>query len=431
MRFTVAPGGSLRGELRIPGDKSISHRAVMLGAIAEGETQISGFLEGEDALATQNAFEAMGVQIEREGPGQLRVQGVGLHGLKPAGRPLDLGNSGTSMRLMAGLLAGQRFESTLIGDASLSRRPMTRVTQPLSQMGAHIEATEAGTAPLRVHPSALKAIDYTLPMASAQVKSCVLLAGLYAEGTSSVTEPAVTRDHTERMLEGMGYAIERRGRQVSLKGGQSLEGGAIEVPRDLSSAAFFLVGASILPGSELVLPGIGVNPSRTGVLDILQMMGAKIALRNLRTVNQEPVADLEVSHSELVGIEVPELLIPLAIDELPVLFIAAAYAKGVTRFTGAGELRVKESDRIGVMARALTTLGIRVEEQPDGLTIWGGTMQGGTIAAEHDHRIAMAMAMAALRSEAAIDVEGVEVVETSFPGFSAMLQAAGARIEMG
>ena len=357
IEFHVQPGGRLSGRVRVPGDKSISHRSVMLGAIAEGVTEVDGFLAGEDNRATLDAFRAMGVTIEEPGPGRLRIQGLGLHGLKPPAGPLYLGNSGTSMRLLAGIAAGQRFDVTLTGDASLSKRPMGRVMAPLRAMGAGIAASDRGTPPLVIRGGCrLRGIDYVLPMASAQVKSCVLLAGLYAEGHTCVTEPAPTRDHTERMLAGFGYPLERHAARVCLDGGGRLIGTRIAVPGDISSAAFFLVGASIAPGSDLTLEGVGLNPTRTGVIDILRLMGGDIEILGAREVCGEPVADLRVRAAPLRGIDIPPELVPLAIDEFPALFVAAACAEGETRLTGAAELRVKESDRIQVMADGLEQL---------------------------------------------------------------------------
>jgi 3-phosphoshikimate 1-carboxyvinyltransferase len=426
VRFHVRPGGALRGRLRVPGDKSISHRAIMLGSLADGVTAVSGFLEGEDSLATLRAFRAMGVRIEGPDAGRVTIHGVGLHGLAAPAAPLDLGNSGTSMRLMAGLLAGQRFPVTLIGDASLSTRPMRRVTVPLAQMGARIEATPQGTAPLRISPvAALQGIDYALPVASAQVKSCLLLAGLYAQGETCVTEPAPTRDHTERMLAGFGYAVRREGSRVCLRGGGRLFGCAIDVPADISSAAFFLVGASIAEGSDLVLEHVGMNPTRTGVIDVLRGMGADIAVLNARDVGGEPVADLRVRAARLRGLRIPEALVPLAIDEFPALFVAAACAEGETVLTGAQELRVKESDRIQVMADGLVALGVDARPTPDGIVIRGGPLRGGAVDSHGDHRIAMAFAMAALRADGSIAIDDCANVDTSFPGFAALAAGAG------
>jgi 3-phosphoshikimate 1-carboxyvinyltransferase len=431
LTFLTAPGGALRGRLCLPGDKSISHRAIMLGALAEGVTTLTGFLEGEDCLATLRAFRAMGARIDGPERGRVTVYGVGLHGLRAPPGPLDMGNSGTSMRLMSGILAGQAFDTVLTGDASLTRRPMRRVTEPLTRMGARIETTETGSAPLRIRGGRrLTGIDYLLPMASAQVKSCLLLAGLYAEGTTRVTEPAPTRDHTERMLAGFGYALEREGeRTAALTGGGRLVGTAIDVPADISSAAFFLVGASLAPGSDLVLEHVGINPTRTGVIDILRLMGADIELRHPRLAGGEPVADLRVRHAPLRGVRIPEKLVPLAIDEFPALFVAAACAEGVTVLTGAGELRVKESDRIQVMTDGLTALGVAAEPTPDGLVIRGGALAGGTVHSHGDHRIAMSFAMAALRASGPIAIRDCANVNTSFPGFVTLARTAGLAIQ--
>mgnify|MGYP001824481316 FL=1 len=429
VQFHVEPGGRLQGELRVPGDKSISHRSIMLGSLAEGVTEVSGFLEGEDSLATLAAFRAMGVAIDGPAAGRVTIRGVGMRGLTRPAAALDLGNSGTSMRLMAGLLAGQAFDATLTGDASLSGRPMRRVVDPLGGMGATIVTTEAGTAPLEIRGgAALQGIDYVLPVASAQVKSSVLLAGLYASGRTCVTEPAPTRDHTERMLAGMGYPVERQGSRVCLEGGHALRGITIDIPADISSAAFFLVGASIAPGSDLLLQHVGMNPTRTGVIDILRLMGADIEVMNPREAGGEPVADLRVRSTGLRGIDIPPELVPLAIDEFPVLFVAAACATGRTVLIGAEELRVKESDRIQVMADGLIALGIDAQATADGIIIKGGELQGGAVDSHGDHRIAMAFAMAALRAGGSIDIHDCANVNTSFPGFVGLAAGAGLQV---
>ena len=429
--FIVSPGGVLKGAFRVPGDKSISHRSIMFGSLAEGVTHISGFLLGEDSMNTLRAFRAMGVDIE--GPtkdGKIIIQGAGMQGLKQPEAALDLGNSGTSMRLMAGLLAGQTFDLELSGDRSLSKRPMQRVTDPLAQMGAQVDTAEGGKPPLKIHGGvALKGIDYEMPMASAQVKSCLLLAGMYAEGRTCVTEPAVTRDHTERMLSAFGYQLEKQGSTVCLQGGGKLTACDIDVPADISSAAFFMVGASIAEGSDITLQHVGINPTRTGVIDILKLMGADIQLLNERTVGGEPVADIRIRSAQLKGVQVPEHLVPLAIDEFPVLFVAAACAEGETLVTGAEELRVKESDRIQVMADGLQALGVDAEPTPDGMRIRGGKpINGGRVHAHDDHRIAMAFAMAALRAGGEIHIEDVINVNTSFPGFVELANQAGLSI---
>jgi 3-phosphoshikimate 1-carboxyvinyltransferase len=428
--FQVDAGGSLKGCIRVPGDKSISHRSIMLGAIAEGTTRISGFLEGEDSLATLRAFQAMGVDIEGPDKGRVVVHGVGLNGLQAPAQPLDLGNSGTSMRLLSGLLAGQAFDSELVGDSSLMSRPMRRVTAPLAQMGAEIDTTDAGTAPLKIKGGRrLQAIDYHMPVASAQVKSCLLLAGLYAHGRTCVHEPAPTRDHTERMLNGMGYPVACSEGAACLDGGGSLAATVIDVPADISSAAFFLVGASIAPGSDLQLQHVGVNPTRTGVIDILKLMGADIVLSNPRIVGGEPVADVRVRAASLHGIDIPLEQVPLAIDEFPALFVAAACAQGRTLLTGAEELRVKESDRIQVMADGLQALGVDARPTPDGMIIQGGDIAGGTVHSHGDHRIAMSFAVAALRASGPIRIEDCANVNTSFPGFVELAANTGLRIQ--
>ncbi|MCB1866315.1 MAG: 3-phosphoshikimate 1-carboxyvinyltransferase [Chromatiales bacterium] len=428
-RFRVDPGGSLRGSLRVPGDKSISHRSIMLGAIADGVTEITGFLEGADSLATLKAFRDMGVRIEGPTDGRVVVHGVGRDGLRASAGELDLGNSGTSMRLLSGLLAGQRFESRLTGDGSLRSRPMRRVTEPLARMGARIDTQANGTAPLVVRPvAALGGIDFEMPVASAQVKSALLLAGLYASGRTCVTEPAPTRDHTERMLAGFGYRVERNGATVCLLGGGRLRGTAIDVPADISSAAFFLVGACIAPGSDLRLRHVGVNPTRIGVINILRAMGADIDIVDERVVGGEPVADLRVRSAPLHGIRVPQDQVPLAIDEFPALFVAAACAEGETVVTGAEELRVKESDRIATMATGLATLGVDARPTPDGIVIRGGAIAGGRIDSHGDHRIAMSFAMAALRARGPVEIDDCANVDTSFPGFAGLARDAGLAI---
>lgn len=429
MEFILTPGGVITGEARVPGDKSMSHRSIMLGALAQGTTRVSGFLEGEDALSTLAAFRAMGVQIDGPHDGKVVVHGVGLFGLQAPTEPLDLGNAGTGMRLMCGLLAGQPFDSVLTGDASLCSRPMGRVIDPLRLMGAQIESQEGGRPPLKITGNRqLRGIHYDLPMASAQVKSCVLLAGLYSEGSTSVTEPGPTRDHTERMLRGFGYDVTDQGGVISVQGGGALSACDIDVPADISSATFFLVAASIAPGSDLLLTHVGINPTRIGVLNILQLMGANIVLKNEREVGGEPVADIHVRYAPLHGIEIPEEQVPLAIDEFPALFIAAACAEGRTVLRGAKELRVKESDRIAAMAEGLTTLGVHNEVLDDGIIIDGGRIGGGEIKTFMDHRIAMAFTIAALRAESEIQVLDCDHVATSFPGFDALARELGLNI---
>lgn len=433
--FVVQAGGSVSGRLRVPGDKSISHRSIILGSIATGQTEVEGFLEGEDALATLQAFRDMGVVIEGPHQGRVKIYGVGLHGLKEPPNALYLGNSGTSMRLLAGLLAAQSFTVTLTGDESLSKRPMGRVADPLRLMGADIKTSEHGRPPLLIKGNpALHGISYHMPMASAQVKSCLLLAGLYASSTTSVTEPAPSRDHTERMLKGFGVQVQQNGACVSLQGGQPLKACAIDIPADISSAAFFMVAASIAKGSEIVLEHVGINPTRTGVIEILRLMGADIRLEQEREVGGEPVANLRVRSADLKGIDIPEHLVPLAIDEFPVIFIAAACARGLTRLSGAEELRVKESDRIQVMADGLKILGIDAQPVADGIVIQGRgitdapVFSGGQVDSHGDHRIAMSFSVAALRSAGPVRINDCANVATSFPSFVEQAARVGLQI---
>ncbi len=432
--YQVAPGATVAGSVTVPGDKSISHRALMLGGIATGETRIEGFLASEDCLATLGALSALGVRIERPEPTRVIIEGVGSTGLHGATSALDMGNAGTAMRLSMGLLAGRPFASTLVGDSSLMRRPMERVAGPLRQMGAEI-TTRDGRPPVLLHGGReLHGIDYVMPMASAQVKSAVLLAGLCAHGTTQVTEPAPTRDHTERMLGAFGVRVARTGPTASLVGGQSLRGTHIQVPADFSSAAFFLVAGALAASQGLWLRNVGVNPTRTGLLTLLQLMGADIKVHPRgsgaagATVG-EPIADLEVHASPLRGIEVPETLVPLSIDEFPVFFVAAACAAGETVVRGAAELRVKESDRLAVMAEGLKTLGVEHTLLPDGIRIRGGQgFSGGTVDSHGDHRIAMAFAVASLKARDPIRILDVANVATSFPGFVELAQGIGIRI---
>ena len=448
--YNITPSNTVLGTISIPGDKSISHRSIMLGSLATGVTNVTGFLEGEDALATLQAFRDMGVTIEGPDNGKLTIHGVGMNGLKPSKTPLYMGNSGTSMRLLAGILAAQSFDSVLTGDTSLNKRPMERVAAPLREMGAVIQSTgHSGTAPLSITGRAtvgkpLQGIEYEMPVASAQIKSCLLLAGLWAEGTTTITQPEVSRDHTERMLSAFGYPVTVDGNRISVEGGGTLTGGDIAVPADISSAAFFMVAAAISQDSELTLTQVGINPTRTGIIDILKLMQADISLTNETHVGGEPVADITIRSSNLVGIEIPEHLVPLAIDEFPVLFIAASCAQGRTVLTGAKELRVKESDRIAVMAEGLHTLGIDCTVTEDGLIIEGQGIEsengkannsqpvfgGGHITSHHDHRIAMSFAVASLRASKQITIEGVETVNTSFPGFAELANHIGMSIKV-
>ncbi|MDJ0759111.1 MAG: 3-phosphoshikimate 1-carboxyvinyltransferase [Woeseiaceae bacterium] len=431
MHFLVNPGAVTSGIVTVPGDKSVSHRALMLGSIADGQTRVSGFLDGEDCLATLAAMRSMGVGIERISDSELSINGVGRTGLSAPDVELDLGNSGTAMRLMAGLLAGQPFSSTLTGDHSLTGRPMRRIIKPLSAMGARINSRD-GMPPLVIdgNPS-LTGIDYALPIASAQVKSSILIAGLYADGVTTVTEPDVTRDHTERMLRSMGVDVKTDGNRISLEGGQELAAANIDVPADLSSATFVILAALLADNAEVVLEKVGVNPTRTGVLDILSSMGADIALENERSLAEEPVADIRVKSSELQGEKVDPALVSLAIDEFPALFVAAAAARGTTIFTGLEELRVKESDRIASMAAGLKALGADVTETDDGAIVKGGGFKSGTVESFGDHRVAMSLAVAGTVAEGAVTVLDTQPVETSFPGFASILGSLGADIAAG
>jgi len=420
----------LRGELRVPGDKSISHRAVMFASLADGVSRITGFLEGEDTRATARAFVEMGVRIEAPGPSERIVHGVGLQGLRAPLAPVDCGNAGTGMRLLTGLLAGQQFDTTLVGDESLSRRPMRRVIEPLAQMGANIDAQPGGLPPLRIAGSQhLRGIDYTLPVASAQVKSAILLAGLYANGGTRVTEPHPTRDYTERMLATFGWPIEFGAGWATLTGGHRLRATDVQVPADFSSAAFFLVAGTLVPGSDLLLRAVGMNPRRTGLMQALRAMGADIRLSSARELGGEAVADLVVRHAPLHGIDVPVEIVADMIDEFPALFVAAAAANGTTRIRGAAELRVKESDRIAVMAKGLRALGVDVEETPDGAVIRGGRIEGGEVDSAGDHRCAMSFAIAGLVARGPVSIGDCANVATSFPDFAMLAQGCGFRLD--
>ena len=424
--FAASPSEFLKGSIKVPGDKSISHRSIMLGSIANGVTNVSGFLEGEDTLSTLNAFKDMGVKIEREGSNVV-INGVGMNGLRPSLKPLNLGNSGTSIRLMTGLLSAQNFDSILCGDESLSKRPMARIIDPLREMGAIIKSSDS-MPPLSISGNQkLSALKYTLPVASAQIKSCLLLAGLYADGETCITENETTRDHSERMLKGFGYQVTSSSGKVSLTGGGQLQACDIEVPSDISSAAFFIVAASIAKNADITLEAVNINPTRTGVIEILKLMGANIELNNQREEAGELVSDIRVCSSSLKGITIPEKLVPLAIDEFPAIFIAASCAHGETLLTGARELRVKESDRIQVMADGLLSLGIENEVLEDGIRIKGGEFQKQTsiIKSHNDHRISMAFAIASVRSNYELDIKGVDNVKTSFPNFVELANQIG------
>ncbi|MCR2834597.1 3-phosphoshikimate 1-carboxyvinyltransferase [Parerythrobacter lacustris] len=432
------PSGPLRGRIRVPGDKSISHRSLMLGALAVGETRVSGLLEGEDVLATAEAMRQMGATITREAGGTWSIHGVGVGGLLQPAAPLDMGNSGTSTRLLMGLIASHGISATFTGDASLSKRPMGRVIEPLSLMGAGFDASDGGTLPLTMH-GALPAVPmtYRLPVASAQVKSAILLAGLNTPGVTTVIEPVPTRDHSERMLRGFGAELtvdEVDGeRIIKVRGDAELRPQTIEVPGDPSSAAFFIVAATLVEGSDLVIENVGLNPTRAGLIEVLRLMGASIEELDAREVGGEPVADLRVRHAPLSGIDVDPAVAPSMIDEFPVLFVAAALAKGTTRTSGLEELRVKESDRISAMAEALALAGARVEETEDGLTIHGtggellrGTQDGHEVLTHLDHRIAMSMAIAGLVSRDGVAVDSTAPIATSFPDFLSLLHGASA-----
>jgi 3-phosphoshikimate 1-carboxyvinyltransferase len=415
--LSLKKAGPLRGEIRVPGDKSISHRALILSAISEGKGRIKNLLSSEDVGRTLRAFQDMGVRIKAK-KSEVKVNGLGLDGLKAPASSLYMGNSGTAMRLLAGLLAGQKFSSKLTGDESLSKRPMRRIMEPLGKMGAEISGTEQGTAPLLIHGRPLKGIRYEMPVASAQVKSCILLAALYAKGLTEVIEPLKSRDHTERMLRSFGVDLEQSENTIRLEGRQRLAATDIEVPGDISSAGFFIVAGLLVPGSNIVIRGVGINPTRTGLLEILESMGARIALENQASLGDEPTADIVVQTSRLHGVKIGKDLIPRAIDEIPVLCVAAALAEGLTEISGAGELRVKETDRIGSLVLELKKFGIRIEEKADGMIIEGvEKLAGARVQSHGDHRLAMALSVAGLMAEGETEVKGTSWINTSFPGF--------------
>jgi 3-phosphoshikimate 1-carboxyvinyltransferase len=429
LSYKVHKSGPLSGELRVPGDKSISHRAAILGALAEGSTVIKDFLHAEDTLATLRAVQKLSIQVDTFEQ-EVIIHGKGLHGLRPPNEPIDCGNSGTSMRLLAGVLAGQPFESILTGDASLLKRPMRRIADPLVEMGAKIDLEPDGTGPLVIHPvEHLNAIHYTMTIPSAQVKSCIILAALFARGETVLMAPIATRDHTERMLEAFHYPIHIAGAKIRIKGNEKLSPTYIEVPSDISSAAFFIIAATIVPNSEVVLQNIGINPYRIGIINILRLMGGHISFENEKVVGAEYVADIRVKSASLHGIDIPLDQVPLAIDEFPVLFIAAACAHGVTVLRGAEELHVKETDRIQVMAEGLQRIGVQVEAQPDGMLIEGGKIRGGTVDSQGDHRVAMSFAIAGAVAEQETIILNCENVTTSFPNFVELAQSIGINIE--
>lgn len=418
----------LRGETTIPGDKSISHRAVMMGALAEGETTIEGFLPGDDCLATIACFRKMGVVINQQNDCVV-IQGAGLRGLQPPAEGLDAGNSGTTIRLLLGILAGQTFSATISGDASITKRPMGRVAKPLRLMGARISSDMA---PLTVEPvGQLQGIDYHLPIASAQVKSALLLAGLYAEGITRVTEPAQSRDHTEIMLQAFGVPVERQGLTVAVSGGAILKGRKVIVPGDISSAAFLLVAALLVPGSDLLIRNVGVNPTRTGILDVLQAMGGNVEVVPVPGCGQDPIADIRVRYSQLRGVSIAGDIIPRLIDEIPALVIAATAAAGETVIADAAELKVKESNRIAAMVEGLAAMGGAARETEDGMIIQGGqSLQGATINSRGDHRIAMAFAVAGLTAAGETVITGEDCIPVSFPGFTDTFSRLGAQLAM-
>jgi 3-phosphoshikimate 1-carboxyvinyltransferase len=425
----VAPAVSVRGAVAVPGDKSISHRAVLIGSIAEGESVVRGFGRSEDTMSTVAAMRALGVEIEDDGADTLCIHGRGLRGLSAPDGPVDCGNAGTLVRLLAGILAGQEWRQfELTGDESLSTRPMRRIAEPLTQMGAGVETAD-GRLPMGIEGRPLQGIDYALPVASAQVKSCVLLAGLYADGETVVREPLPTRDHTERMLRAAGARVRTSPGRIAVQRAERLELGEVVVPGDISSAAPLILAATLLPGSELIVTGVGVNPTRTGFLDVLERMGARIAVFNRRTVAGEPVADLEVTHAELVAAEIEADEVPRLVDELPLFVLAAAMARGDSRVRGAAELRAKETDRIAAVATGLRALGAHVTETPDGFRIRGvpARPRGGRMSSAGDHRIAMLAAVAGLASRDGVQIEGAESVAVSFPGFFDLLDSLAQR----
>ncbi len=429
-RFQVQPSTRVEGAIQVPGDKSVSHRALMLGAIATGTSHVTGFLPGADCLATLAALRSLGIEVRQQDPTTIDVAGQGMRGLMPAGHGLEMGNSGTAMRLFMGLLAGQPFPTELTGDESLSRRPMERVARPLRQMGADIQ-TRNGTPPVSIAGGGhLQGIRFDMPVASAQVKSAVLLAGLYATGETTVTEPAVTRDHTERMLVRLGCPVHRSGPAITVTGGARLTAARIDVPGDLSSAAFMVLAGCLATAGELVIERVGLNPTRIGILRILELMGANLRVEMAPDEGGEPVGRLVVRPGRLRGIEIPPELVPLAIDEFPVIFVAAGLATGETVIRGAEELRHKESDRIRVMAAGLRALGIEVDELPDGARIRGGRLQGGTIDSGGDHRVAMSFAVGASRAAGPVAILNTANVATSYPGFVAQARTIGLDIRV-
>ena len=427
--FRIEPSNSLIGKVNIPGDKSISHRAIILAAIADGESRIKNLLQGEDTLATIRVFQKMGVNIKNDGD-IIIVKGVGLYGLSAENPTFYFGNSGTSVRLLSGLLSAQNFSSQLIGDESLMKRPMFRIINPLQKMNAKINCTDLGTLPIKIEGGQkIKGIEYELPIFSAQLKSCLLLAGLYAEGTTKIIENMVTRDHTERMLTNFSHSVIRKGNQISIKKANRLIGCEIIIPGDFSSAAYFIVAAILTPNSNIIIENVGVNPTRNAMIKIMKLMGADVELKNERLESGEPVATIYAKTSKLIGINIPEELVPVAIDELPIILVAAACAKGKTKLSGAAELRVKESDRIQSMLDGFISLGIKVKALEDGMIIEGGQYNGGVINSNDDHRIAMAFSIAGIIAKAPIIINSCKNVATSFPGFVDTAKHLGMNID--
>lgn len=421
--ISIQPIKKIKGTIKVPGDKSISHRAIILGAIAEGETKIKGFLRGEDCLNTIKIFKQMGVSIEENSQGEVLIRGRGLDGLTKPSSTLEAGNSGTTMRLVSGILAGQNFTSTITGDQSLSSRPMKRIIEPLKQMGAKIEAREDNFAPLIITGGKLKGINYVSQIASAQVKSCLLLAGLYAQGETSVSEPVKSRDHTERMLKYFGLEVRDKGLTVSLSGPARLSGQLVGVPGDISSAAFFIIAAILVNGSEIKIRDIGLNPTRSGIIKVLKQMGTEIIIAKERTDGNEPVGELIIKSSRLKGVKITRELIPFLIDEIPILTVAATQAEGITEISGAKELRVKESDRIKTISSQLNLMGARIEEKEDGMIIHGPTkLKGSRVNTFGDHRMAMSLAIAGLIADGKTTILDTECINTSFPGFMELLK---------
>ena len=427
--FRIEPSNSIIGKANIPGDKSISHRAIILAAIADGESRIKNFLQGEDTLATIRVFQKMGVNIKNDGD-IIIVKGVGLHGLRAENPTLDFGNSGTSVRLLSGLLSAQNFSSQLIGDESLMKRPMSRIINPLQKMNAKINCTDLGTLPIKIEGGQkIEGIEYELPIFSAQLKSCLLLAGLYAEGTTKIIENMATRDHTERMLANFSHSVIKKGNQISIKKANRLIGCEIIIPGDFSSAAYFIVAAILTPNSNIIIENVGVNPTRNAMIKIMKLMGADVELKNERLESGEPVATIYAKTSKLIGIDIPEELVPVAIDELPIILVAAACAKGKTKLSGAAELRVKESDRIQSMLDGFISLGIKVKALEDGMIIEGGQYNGGVINSNDDHRIAMAFSIAGIIAKAPIIINSCKNVATSFPEFIDTAKHLGMNID--